>query len=238
MDRKWMSANRASKEYREGVKEFVEFAVAHAKDSSTIICPCLECCYGAVSAEHLQDHLVCNGIDESYTCWTMHEEEETESAGLRSNVRDTSNDYEFDRVEEFMNEIQEDLRDCPEMFERLVSYSKIPLYDGCAKFTRLFTVLKLYNLKARNGWSDKSFIDLLTLLKDMLPENNVLPSQTYEAKQMLRSIGMSYEKVHSCPKDCILFQNEYASLDTCSNVVHHDIIRKKQPQPKCYGTFR
>ncbi len=90
-----MSANRASKEYREGVKEFVEFAVAHAKDSSNIICPCLKCCYGAVSVEHLQDHLICNGIDESYTCWTMHGEEEIESAGLRSNVRDTSNDYEF-----------------------------------------------------------------------------------------------------------------------------------------------
>lgn len=55
-----------------------EFSVAHAKDSSKIICPCLECCYGAVSAEHLQDHLVCNGIDESYTCWTMHGEEEIE----------------------------------------------------------------------------------------------------------------------------------------------------------------
>jgi hypothetical protein len=90
-----VSVNRASKEYKEGVKEFVEFAIAHAKDSNNIICPCLECCYGAVSAEHLQDHLVCNGIDESYTCWTMHGEEETESTGLRSNVRDTSNDYEM-----------------------------------------------------------------------------------------------------------------------------------------------
>jgi len=74
-----------------------------------------------------------------------HGEEETESDGLRSNVRETSNDYEFDRVEEFMNVIEEDLRDGPEMFERLVSDSKIPLYDGCAKFTRLSTVLKLYD---------------------------------------------------------------------------------------------
>jgi len=50
-----------------------------------------------------------------------HREEETESDGLRSNVSETSNDYEFDRVEEFMNVIEEDIRDGPVMFERLVS---------------------------------------------------------------------------------------------------------------------
>jgi hypothetical protein len=45
MDRTWMSANRMSKEYQDGVKEFVRVAVAHAKnkskDTSKIICPCL-----------------------------------------------------------------------------------------------------------------------------------------------------------------------------------------------------
>jgi hypothetical protein len=209
-----------SKEFEDGVKEFVKVAVAHAEDTSKIICPCLKCCYGPVSEKDLARHLIFNGIDKSYTCWTMHGEERTKSSNLRSNVTDTSNYFEkdsqeFDHVEEFVNVIEEDLRDCPGMFERLVSDSEKPLYDGCTKFTRLSTVLKLYNLKIGNGWSDKSFTDLLTLLKDMLPENNVLPSRTYEAKRMLCSIGMSYEKIHACPNDCILFRNEYASLNMC-----------------------
>ncbi|PNX56743.1 hypothetical protein L195_g058357, partial [Trifolium pratense] len=93
------------------------------------------------------------------------------------------------------------------MFERLISDSEEPLYNGCTKFSRLSAVLKLYNLKVANGWTDKSFTDLLILLKDMLPENNVLPSRTYEAKRMLCSIGMSYEKIHACPNDCVLFRN-------------------------------
>ncbi|XP_058775331.1 uncharacterized protein LOC131649595 [Vicia villosa] len=101
------------------------------------------------------------------------------------------------------------------MFERLVSDAETPLYEGCTKFTRLSTVLKLYNLKARHGWSDKSFTDLLTLLSEILPKNNVLPSRTYEAKRLLCSIGMSYEKIHACPNDFILFRNEYASLNMC-----------------------
>ncbi|XP_058733075.1 uncharacterized protein LOC131604664 [Vicia villosa] len=216
MDRKWMFANQTSREYEDGVKEFVRFAVAHAKDTSKIACPCLECCYDAVSADDLMDHLICNGIDKSYTCWTMHGEEKKKSTNLRDAPTLFENDkQEFDRVEEFVNLIEEDLRDCPEMFEKLVSDAKKPLYDGCTKFTRLSSVLKLYNLKAGNGWSDKSFTDLLTLLKDILPENNVLPSRTYEAKKMLCSIGMSYEKIHACPNDCILFRNEYTSLDMC-----------------------
>jgi len=101
------------------------------------------------------------------------------------------------------------------MFDRLTTDAKTPLYNGCTSFTRLSVVLKLFNLKAGNGWSDKSFTELSSLLKDMLPQDNVFPSRMYEAKKMLSSIGMSYEKIHACPNDCILFQNEYASLDKC-----------------------
>ncbi|CAK8566392.1 unnamed protein product [Lathyrus sativus] len=220
MDRKWMFASRASKEYEDGVQEFVRFAIAHAEDTSKIICPCLKCCYTDVNANVLEDHLICNGIDKSYTCWIMHGEKKTKST-KRSNGRDKSNDfeqdtnYEFDLVEEFVNVIEEDIRDCPQMFERLVSDAETPLYEGCTKFTRLSVVLKLYNLKARHGWSDRSFTDFLTLLNEILPKNNVLPSRTYEAKRLLCSIGMSYEKIHACPNDCMLFRNEYASLDMC-----------------------
>jgi hypothetical protein len=41
---------------------------------------------------------------------------------------------------------------------------------------------KLFQLKASNGLSDCSFNDLLTLLKDMLPQGNVVPENVYEVK--------------------------------------------------------
>jgi len=50
------------------------------------------------------------------------------------------------------------------------------LYPGSTNFTRLSTVLRLMNLKAMNGWTDKSFTQLLELLKDMLLEGNTLPT--------------------------------------------------------------
>ncbi|XP_074300612.1 uncharacterized protein LOC141631904 [Silene latifolia] len=103
-----------------------------------------------------------------------------------------------------------DLEDTSVVLEKLKD-SEMPLYSSC-KHSKLAAIVKLYNLKATNGWSDKSFTDLLELLKDMLPEDNVLPNHTYEAKKILRGIDMKYEKIHACPNDCILYRKDYANL--------------------------
>nr|GMC91220.1 uncharacterized protein LOC109168127 [Ipomoea batatas] len=103
----------------------------------------------------------------------------------------------------------------PHVFESLFVDSEKPLFPGCAKFTKLSAVLKLYSLKAKNGWSDKGFTELLELLKDMLPDNNELPSSTYEAKKMLCPLGMEIKKIHACPNDCVLYRKEYSDLHVC-----------------------
>jgi hypothetical protein len=55
-------------------------------------------------------------------------------------------------------------------YKKMIEDSKKSFYHGCAvQYTRLFVMVKLFQLKASNGWSDGSFKDLLTLPKDMLP---------------------------------------------------------------------
>ena len=81
--------------------------------------------------------------------------------------------------------------------EELQTDSKLPLYLGCTTYTRLSAVLALVNLKARFRWSDKSLTDLLVLLKNMLPNENTLPKSHYEAKKILRPVGMEYQKIHA-----------------------------------------
>jgi len=68
--------------------------------------------------------------------------------------------------------------------------AETPLYPGSTNFTRLSAVLRLVNLKAINGWTNKSFMKLLQLLKDMLSKGNTLPSRNYEAKKILCLMGM------------------------------------------------
>ena len=100
-------------------------------------------------------------------------------------------------------------------YQELQTDSKLPLYLGCTTFTRLSGVLALVNLNARFGWSDKSFTELLVLLKNMLPKDNKLPKSHYEEKKILCPAGMEYQKIHACPNDCILYRNQFAEMRNC-----------------------
>jgi hypothetical protein len=55
-------------------------------------------------------------------------------------------------------------------YKKKIEDSKKPLYHGCAaQYARLFVMVKLFQLKPSNGWSDCSFKELLMLLNDVLP---------------------------------------------------------------------
>ncbi|XP_020237448.1 uncharacterized protein LOC109816744 [Cajanus cajan] len=101
------------------------------------------------------------------------------------------------------------------VYDTLKTDSETPLFHDCTTFTRLSAVLRLMNLKAKYGWSDKSFTELLQLLKLMLPKDNTLPDRHYEAKKVLCLMGLQYKKIHACPNDCILYRKEFESLHKC-----------------------
>jgi hypothetical protein len=68
-------------------------------------------------------------------------------------------------------------------YKKIIEDSKKSFYHGCAaQYTRLFVMVKLFQLKANNRWSDGSFMDLLTLFKNMLPQCKAVPETIYEAK--------------------------------------------------------
>ncbi|XP_078165505.1 uncharacterized protein LOC144560201 [Carex rostrata] len=106
--------------------------------------------------------------------------------------------------------------------------SKRPLYPGCTKFSKLSAVLKLLNLKADNGWSDKSFTSLLELLREMLPDNNELPCTIYQAKKLICPMGLKVEKIHACPNDCVLYRGEYEAMHVCPKCGVSRYRRKNQ----------
>ena len=47
-----------------------------------------------------------------------------------------------------------------EGFQKLLEDAKKPLFKRCTKFTKLSAIVKLFNIKARSGRSDKSFSDV------------------------------------------------------------------------------
>lgn len=130
MDKKWMFSNRLSKDYENGVFEFVKFFVENTNDPSRITCPCLYCCYGClVDAIELESHLKRHGIDQSYTCWILHDEISNKNdVDLGENMMYASNEYgtetyKSNSVEEIAEALKQDLQDCPKMFEALIDDS-------------------------------------------------------------------------------------------------------------------
>ena len=101
------------------------------------------------------------------------------------------------------------------LFYLIKQVFKITYSFKCTTFTRLSTILTLVNLKARFGWSDKNFIELLMLLKSMLPEDNTLPKSPYEAKKILCPMVMEYQKIHAYLNDFILYRNQFVEMHKC-----------------------
>ena len=63
-------------------------------------------------------------------------------------------------------------------------------------------------LKAKHGWSDGSFNDLLHILGCLLPKPNKVPANTYRAKKLVSPFTMGVERIHACPNHCILYRGD------------------------------
>jgi hypothetical protein len=113
-------------------------------------------------------------------------------------------------------------------------------------------MVKLFQLKASNGWSGYSFKDLLTLFKDMLRQGNAVPKTVYEKKQIIYLLGLEVEKIHTCKNDCILYCGpEYEDFEKCpifgldrfnrrkdgGDVENCNRKRRKGRPKSCFGTF-
>ena len=74
---------------------------------------------------------------------------------------------------------------------------------------------KISHMKTMNHWTDTSFDQLLELLIFAFPKDNKLPKSHYEAKKLMKKVGLGYESIHACKNDCCLFWKENKDMQTC-----------------------
>ncbi|XP_073284694.1 uncharacterized protein [Primulina huaijiensis] len=209
MDKDWMSKNRLSHEYEVGVEYFLQFASRNANNPNAMPCPCTNC--GNLKTKDIDTiraHLCCNGIDLTYHTWIWHGERSKFGNSMNDSdrVRQDERKYFTEEPINMVHVAYDSYAENPKQFHKLLEDAEKPLYPGCVKFTKLSALVKLYNLKAKYSWSDKSFTDLLGLFGQMLPDDNELPLSLYDAKKSLCALGMDYVKIHACPNDCILYR--------------------------------
>ncbi|XP_075096465.1 uncharacterized protein LOC107796372 [Nicotiana tabacum] len=200
-NRRWMHCDRVSKEYLDGVEEFINHAFSEKQDGEKIACPCTECVLiHQVNRTTTYDHLVINGIMPSYDTWFCHGESLKGSNNAQANNRSQSTlrgddmtgmihdafggftqfmDIDVSEGGDIADNVQENTANPsgnqphPEVdkFERLMKEANEELYPGCEKLTPSF----------------------------------------YETKKIVEGLGLKYEKIHVCPNDCMLFRKEFAN---------------------------
>jgi hypothetical protein len=93
--------------------------------------------------------------------------------------------------------------------------SRIPLYEGAA-LSGLATTLFILNCCRTQGTSNAFINEMLHLLKmNILPQPNTLPSNEYEASNILKKLRLAYNVIHVCPKGHMLFRGQYENDQNC-----------------------
>ena len=56
---------------------------------------------------------------------------------------------------------------------------------------------------------------MLEFMKDLLLEGEKVPKSYYEAKNVMRELGLGYVPIHACKNDYVLFWKEYEIREEC-----------------------
>jgi hypothetical protein len=222
MDKSWMTLGKTphgkmSQQYFDGVKMFLDFAKAVGDLNGNIPCLCKNCVnFYRQTPKIVRIHLLQCEIMQSYTKWFKHGE---------PRVLDDSHDHEMsdtqsldgidvmveDRVRGESIDMQQDEE--VHKFDKLLDDTKREVYPGCTNYTLLKFIIEMLNVKVMTNLSNKGLDMILDLLIKLLPKGNLVPRSTYEAKKILRDMGLSYKYIHACKNDYALFWKENANLD-------------------------
>ncbi|XP_074356639.1 uncharacterized protein LOC141696392 [Apium graveolens] len=213
----WVSLPKYSEAYRNGVTDFIQNAFDNFATGSELRCPCKDCNNRFwFSKEDVYDHLVSNSLCPSFVNWVY----EVSTPKFKKVDQEMDCDSGMGLAEDFdkmicdESRVRNGMNDTAKRFYKLVEEGKQPLYPGCEQFTLLGFVVKLYLLKCTHGFTEGALSGILKLIKEAFPDVN-LPSSFKVAKNMIRELGLDYQKIHACPNDCMLYWGENLNLIKC-----------------------
>ncbi|KAG8493197.1 hypothetical protein CXB51_010617 [Gossypium anomalum] len=98
-------------------------------------------------------------------------------------------------------------------FYKLLNEMNEELYEG-SKYSKISFCIRLFHLKCLGGWTENSFTMLLEFLRDMFPFAKI-PHSCKDMKKLIKDLGLGYDKIHSCPNDCMLYWSDRKNQQSC-----------------------
>ncbi|XP_021767981.1 uncharacterized protein LOC110732352 [Chenopodium quinoa] len=201
-ERSWMYERKVglsiNPEFVKGVDEFIQYVKDHLESSNPneVRCPCFKCKNKRLwDAKTVTIHLFRKGFLPNYYEWMCHGE------GFLGVLEGRSNKYcemVFDAFGHTQDQghSEEEPNAQANHFLDLLKASKQPLYEGSS--------LSVLEMTAR-----------ITSLNEAIPNNNHMADTFYEVKKIVKGLELPHEKIHACPKGCMLFWKDDAQISTC-----------------------
>ncbi|XP_039119135.1 uncharacterized protein LOC120255365 [Dioscorea cayenensis subsp. rotundata] len=98
-------------------------------------------------------------------------------------------------------------------FYKLLEDMNDKLYEG-SQHSRLYFCIRLFHLKCMCGMTAKGLDHLIEFLKEFFPSASI-PESSRESKKVIKDLGLGYEKIHSCPNDCMLYWEHNEGRQSC-----------------------
>jgi hypothetical protein len=95
-------------------------------------------------------------------------------------------------------------------FYKLLAILEEKVHDGTT-LTVLQAVTRLMVLKSKYNFSNQCYNDIVKLIIDLIPALKNL----YQSKKIVVGLGMNYEKIDACEKNCMLFWKEHTHDTEC-----------------------
>lgn len=125
MDKSWLNQPRFTTAYKDGVRDFLQFAMRNAFSNGKIMCPCIRCVNcSQQTLEIVREHLICDGFMRGYTTWILHGEE------LPSNMGDTSCPLDISHRNEIEHVLSPHTLNPPRLRDNMVELLQDALRDN------------------------------------------------------------------------------------------------------------
>jgi hypothetical protein len=185
-------------EWVRGTDAFLEQAFGPAAKGSILMpCPCSTCKNKKWRLKDLvYRDLFKNGFVQNYTRQIHHGERDRireevvrpllEEYDADTGMADMMADFHEGWFIEGM-EVEEDLEETAKAFYTMMEAAQKPLHEK-TMISQLDGISRLIALKSQLGISRDSFDFVLTVLGNLLPEDHILPKNTYESQRLLHAL--------------------------------------------------
>lgn len=248
-NREWMYRRfhngHLNREFIRGLQTFIDFATSQPAwmDGGKIRCPCNQRkCQNKqfLDVGTVQYHVGRYGFVSNYYVWIFHGEVTDPNVGEATSSRtseDACNAYHtmvLDAAGPDFNidDMEEPPNPDAQTFYDMLQAADQELWPGCQSHSQLSLVARLMSLKSENNMSQKCFDQVTELMKEIVPENNLVSENFYSTKKLLRGMGLPVEKIDCCLHGCMIYWNEDKDLHSCKFCGHPRFKKHAQSADK------